>query len=336
MKKPNSSTIPVTVIGGFLGAGKTTFLNRILESGAERFAVLVNDFGEINIDASLIARHDGATMTLTNGCICCSMGDGFFETLIDVIDGDTPFDHIVIEASGVGDPWRIAEIALVENSLKLNALIVLADAKRICDQLADARISDIVKSQLARCDVVLLNKSDLVDPQDIDLARRAIAEAKAGPVRIVVTSRETMPSLASLVAPASRNGFKSEAVEPAGVDHDAQFKRWIYQRDGAFDRDQLSAAVKRLPDELLRLKGSCRVSGEAAQVVFQMVGQSWALCAPPPDHASTQRDITLVGVGTAGLPSSDDLDSILDQALVPRGAGEDSVQRFGFTKVGRV
>src|SRR5271156_2996345 len=114
-----AAPIPVTVIGGFLGAGKTTFLNRLLAEGTARYAVLVNDFGEINVDAALIERHDGTTMALTNGCVCCSIGSGFLETLGSLLDGVERFDRIVIEARGVGDPWRIAEIALIEPALRL-------------------------------------------------------------------------------------------------------------------------------------------------------------------------------------------------------------------------
>ena len=89
--------IPLTVIGGFLGAGKTTFLNRLLAQATARYVVLVNDFGEINVDAGLIARHDGATMSLTNGCVCCSIGSGFLETLGKVLDSGESFERIMIE-----------------------------------------------------------------------------------------------------------------------------------------------------------------------------------------------------------------------------------------------
>ncbi len=86
MTAASSAKIPVTVVGGFLGAGKTTYLNHLLRTGSARYAVLVNDFGAVNIDAGLIAQHDGTTMTLTNGCVCCSIGGGFLDTLGRILD----------------------------------------------------------------------------------------------------------------------------------------------------------------------------------------------------------------------------------------------------------
>ena len=312
----SSATIPVTVIGGFLGAGKTTFLNHVLASGTARYAVLVNDFGEINIDATLIARHDGATMTLTNGCVCCSIGGGFIETLSRVLDGDTPFEHIVIEASGVGDPWRIAEIALVEPTLRLNRVIVVADATRIAQLLVDARVGDTVRGQFARCDVVLLNKSDVVDADILNAARRAVLSVRPG-IRMIITSRAAMPALASLDAATTATGFRADAVEPETADHDAEFRRWAYRREGAFDRIRLAAAVAELPPQLLRLKGSCRLDGEDTAAVFQMVDKAWSLSKPAPDPAANTPGIVLVGVGTQDLPPPIELDGILDRALAP-------------------
>ena len=112
---------PLTVVGGFLGAGKTTLLNRLLAGSQGRYAVLVNDFGAINVDAGLIRDHDGQTLRLTNGCVCCSLADGFLDTLMRVLAEPEPFDHIVIEASGVGDvsdvsaaPGFLTEDAVIE------------------------------------------------------------------------------------------------------------------------------------------------------------------------------------------------------------------------------
>jgi G3E family GTPase len=312
----STATIPVTVIGGFLGAGKTTFLNHLLASSTARYALLVNDFGEINIDATLIARHDGTTMTLTNGCVCCSIGGGFIETLGGLLDGEMPFEHIVIEASGVGDPWRIAEIALVEPTLRLNRVILVADATRIAQLLIDPRVGDTVRNQFARCDVVLLNKSDVVDADTLDAARQAVSSLRPG-IRMIVTSRDAMPALVSLDAAIQATGFRADAVGVDTPDHDAEFRRWAYRREGAFDRGRLAAAVAELPPQLLRLKGSCRLDGEDAAAVFQMVDKTWSLSKPAPDHPASSPGIVLVGVGTHDLPPPIELDGILDRALAP-------------------
>ena len=301
-------TIPVTVVGGFLGAGKTTYLNHLLRTGRARYAVLVNDFGAVNIDAGLIAKHDGTTMTLTNGCVCCSIGGGFLETLGKILDDAIPFDHIIIEASGVGDPWRIAEIALVEPSLRLNAVVVLADATRIATLLVDPRVGDTVRNQFDRADLVLLNKTDLLDANATREAFSAIAVLRDG-MKIVETSEQTLPGLPLAEAKAIST-FRAEAA-PDITDHEQQFKRWQYQRSGRFDRARLETALHALPPQLLRLKGNCTLSGDTGPSLLQMVGRDWSLT--PNENAD--RGILLVGVGTDDLPDPAELDGILDPAL---------------------
>lgn len=301
-------TIPVTVVGGFLGAGKTTYLNHLLRTGRARTAVLVNDFGAVNIDAGLIAEHDGTTMTLTNGCVCCSIGGGFLETLGKILDDRIPFDHIIIEASGVGDPWRIAEIALVEPSLRLNAVIVLADATRIETLLADPRVGDTVRNQFDRADLVLLTKTDLVGPDAQRSAAAAIAALRDG-MTIVAASPQAMPDLPG-TGKTSTSPFRADAVQNT-ADHEQQFKRWSYQRRGSFDRARLEVALRMLPPSLLRLKGACPCDATGA-LLLQMVGRDWSLT---PVAESADHDILLVGVGTEELPDVALLDSILDRAL---------------------
>lgn len=311
--KTSPASIPVTVIGGFLGAGKTTFLNHVLTDGSARTAVLVNDFGEINIDAALIERGDGTTMTLANGCVCCSIGGSFIQTLGALLDRDTPFDRIVIEASGVGDPWRVAEIALVEPQLRLGCLVVVADAGRIADLVTDPYVGDTVRGQFAKCDVVLLSKSDLVDAAGLHAAREAIVSTHAT-APIVVTSRDDLPDLAFLHSLSTHGRFHADDAERDVPDHETTFRRWVYRRDGAFDPLRLTAALAALPPQLLRLKGWCRLDrGDAS--VLQMVGKSWALVPASSNQKQEPSDIVLVGVGTRDLPTSSELDIILDNAL---------------------
>jgi len=316
MTATSPATIPVTVVGGFLGAGKTTFLNHLLNTGDARYAVLVNDFGAVNIDAGLIARHDGATMTLTNGCVCCSIGGGFSETLGKILDEELAFDHIIIEASGVGDPWRIAEIALIEPSLRLNAVIVVADASRIAILLEDSRVGDTVRNQFDRADLVLLNKIDLLDRAAAHDARKAVAALRAG-LHIVETSQHAMPAL-PVGGPQAVSRFRaSEAVDVA--DHEGLFRRWCYRRNAAFDAARLDTALQQLPPQLLRLKGHCRLEGEPAALLLQLVGRDWSITRAAACGDTEQNGILLVAVGTDDLPDRAELDAILDRALSPAG-----------------
>ncbi len=123
---------PLTIVGGFLGAGKTTLVNHLLRhADGRRLAVLVNDFGAVNIDAALIAGRAGDVVRLTNGCLCCSIGDSFVDALIAVMRGPVLPDHVVIEASGVADPGRVAELAYLDPAFSLHGVVVLADAERV-------------------------------------------------------------------------------------------------------------------------------------------------------------------------------------------------------------
>ena len=156
--------LPFTVIGGFLGAGKTTLLNRLL-SGApgRRFAVLVNDFGALDIDGRLVVEHGGDTVALANGCLCCTIGDSLVTTLLSLLERPERFDHIVVEASGVADPARIADLAVLEPRLARDGVIVVVDAADVRQRAADRRLADTVLRQLAAADLLVLNKIDLAD-----------------------------------------------------------------------------------------------------------------------------------------------------------------------------
>ena len=171
--------IPTTIIGGFLGSGKTTLLNRLLaDPRGRRYAVIVNDFGAINIDERLIASHDGQTIALANGCVCCTIGDNFLRTLLDVTKATPPPDQIVIEASGVADPTRIAEIASIDKDLSLDAVVVLADASELPAQIADERLADTLERQIDSADLILLNKTDLATEDQIASSRAYLQERR--------------------------------------------------------------------------------------------------------------------------------------------------------------
>lgn len=156
--------IPVTVVGGYLGAGKTTLVNHVLRSSDERIAVIVNDFGEISIDEDLIVAADSDKLTLANGCICCTLADGFAAALMQIRSAGTLPQRLLIEASGVADPAQIAAYGHTPG-LRLDAVVVLADAEQIRRQANDRWVADTVRRQLATADLLVLNKIDLL-PRD--------------------------------------------------------------------------------------------------------------------------------------------------------------------------
>src|SRR5262245_23000440 len=156
--------IPFTVIGGFLGAGKTTLLNRLLAGAtARRFAVLVNDFGALDVDGRLVAAHGGDTVALANGCLCCSIGDSLAETVLRLLERADRFDHIVVEASGVADPGRIADLAVLEPRVIRDGGAAVVAAWDVRARAADRRVGDTVVRQVKAADLLVLNKVDIAE-----------------------------------------------------------------------------------------------------------------------------------------------------------------------------
>ncbi|HSR78032.1 MAG TPA: GTP-binding protein [Xanthobacteraceae bacterium] len=169
MAEAATDKIPVTVLTGYLGAGKTTLLNRILsEPHGKKYAVIVNEFGEIGIDNELVVGADEEVFEMNNGCICCTVrGD-----LIRIIDGlmrrKGKFDAIIVETTGLADPAPVAQTFFVDDAIgaktKLDAVVTVADAKWLKDRLRDAPEA---KNQIAFADVILINKTDLVADADL-------------------------------------------------------------------------------------------------------------------------------------------------------------------------
>ena len=164
-----SDKVPVTVLTGYLGAGKTTLLNRILsEPHGQKYAVIVNEFGEIGIDNDLVVGADEEVFEMNNGCICCTVrGD-----LVRIIDGlmrrKGKFDAIIVETTGLADPAPVAQTFFMDDTVgrkaKLDAVVTVADAKWLQDRLKD---SPEAKNQIAFADVILLNKTDLVASDEL-------------------------------------------------------------------------------------------------------------------------------------------------------------------------
>ena len=157
-------TLPVTVIGGYLGAGKTTLINHLLRTAnGMRLAVLVNEFGALSIDEDLIEAEQDDIISIAGGCICCSFGDDLSAALMDICAFKPPPDHILIEASGVAIPTAIDTSLTVLPGVQSNGIVVLVDAETVKTAFEDIYIGDTVQRQLAEADLVIVNKIDLIE-----------------------------------------------------------------------------------------------------------------------------------------------------------------------------
>jgi G3E family GTPase len=165
-----SDKIPVTVLTGYLGAGKTTLLNRILsEEHGKRYAVIVNEFGEIGIDNELVVGADEEVFEMNNGCICCTVRGDLIRIIEGLMKRKGKFDAIIVETTGLADPAPVAQTFFVDEEVqenaRLDAVVTVADAKWLKDRLKDAPEA---KNQIAFADVILLNKTDLVSKDEVE------------------------------------------------------------------------------------------------------------------------------------------------------------------------
>jgi len=167
--------VPITFVAGYLGAGKTTAINELLAVTDRPIAVLVNDVGEINIDASLIARRHGDTVELTDGCVCCSLVDGFGAAFDQLRARETPPDHVVVELSGVADPDRMTPWGNSAGFV-LDGVVVVVAADQLLATDQPAGVTDAMTSQVSKADLIVLTKTDLVDADDRRRVDQRIAD----------------------------------------------------------------------------------------------------------------------------------------------------------------
>ena len=159
--------IPLTLISGYLGTGKTTLINNLLRTTKKKIALLVNDFGDVNIDESLIEARTDSVLSIAGGCVCCSYGNELIETLESMNSNEILPDHIVLEASGIALPSKIIQTISLMDFLSFHGTVLLTDASRLRSQLNDLYISDTISLQIEQHDLLVLNKTDLLEEDEL-------------------------------------------------------------------------------------------------------------------------------------------------------------------------
>ncbi len=279
-------TVKLTLLAGFLGAGKTTLLNALVraEHGV-RVGVIVNDFGKINIDAELVASTDGDTVTLANGCICCTIRDDLLLTLFRLLHRDDAPEHVVIECSGVSDPAAILrgfEEARLYDIVEIDAVVVVVDAEQM--MTLEFRDEPLALHQLAVADLVVLNKIDLVDETQIETVEARVHQTVPG-VRILRSIRGAVDF--DLLMGTGQFDPDKHLPDEAGVhvheadehahahtSHDTVYATWSFTSDKPLQPDRVRAALDALPTGVYRAKGLLFVQGEPnRRVVVQVVGR---------------------------------------------------------------
>ncbi|MEQ1695719.1 MAG: CobW family GTP-binding protein [Hyphomicrobiaceae bacterium] len=289
--------IPVTVIGGYLGAGKTTLINHVLTaSHGLRIAVLVNDFGSVNIDASLIADAADDTISLTNGCVCCSIHDDLGSALDLQTRRAAPPDHIVIETSGVAEPARILTYATAWPGIRLDAVVTLVDAETIRARADDKFVGRVVRRQLAAADFLVVNKQDLVTDADRHDLSQWLADQAPMARPIHATHANVDPALLFETAQLKR---PNRAMKDSGDNqHGATFVSAKVELPSPTDIDALADVLSQLPGTIHRVKGFVRDRATGQWMLVQRVANRQSITVSA-DLASKHVSSTLVAIGTS-------------------------------------
>ncbi|PLZ90362.1 CobW family GTP-binding protein, partial [Fischerella thermalis] len=302
---PNANTIadipkrgmPVTIITGFLGSGKTTLLNQILKNKQDlKVAVLVNEFGDINIDSQLLVSIDEDMLELSNGCICCTINDGLVDAVYRVLEREERIDYLVIETTGVADPLPIILTFLgteLRDLTHLDSILTLVDSEAFNHEHF---LSEAALKQITYGDIVLLNKTDLVTQQKLEELEAYIREVKAGAKILHTTYGQVPLPLILGVDLTPKDEYSSLIEEKHEHHHDHNhehhhhhrhhshhlendgFISISFQSDRPFDVHKFEKFLnEEIPQDIFRAKGILWFSDSNLRHIFQLSGPRYSL-----------------------------------------------------------
>ena len=323
--------VPATVITGFLGAGKTTLVRHLMQHNqGRRIALIVNEFGDVGIDGDLLAScgvagcSEDDIVELANGCLCCTVADEFLPTIQALLDRPNPPDHIIIETSGLALPKPLVKAfhwPEIRSRVTVDGVLAVVDAAALAagrftdtpEQMAqpdhDNPLEEVFEDQLACADMVLLNKSDLLDASTLDTTCGELSAKLRAGVRVIRTSRSAIdPMIALGLSAAAEDDL---AARPShhdtedGHDHD-DFESFAVTLSEITDlaalETRLSAII--VEHDILRLKGFLAVADKPTRHVVQAVGSRIERWFDRPWKAGEERLSRLVVIGEKGLDRS--------------------------------
>jgi G3E family GTPase len=313
-----SQRIAVTVVSGFLGAGKTTLLNRMVRRAeGSRLAVIVNDFGELNIDAAIVSEVTDAVYSLQNGCICCTVQEDLLAQLGSLAQLQPRLERIVIECSGVSDPQRIVQTLAypqLRSQMQLDMVITVVDATRHLQ--LDGEYARLARAQVAAADLLLLNKTDLVDEQQL----RTLREALGLRTRVHESVQAQLPDALWLDTDLE---LEPRTVKPltrvSDGDHGEMFSSWLWQSDLALDAEGLRGWLQVLPGDVFRIKGLVKLAQGNKALWLQHVGTR-SQFSPAVDEARAS-STRLVFIARRGFDGWEALGQGLEDCIVKDGRG---------------